>query len=54
MANEVKLVNANPNNAHNRYQNGTADTVSFRDLAPTGSNSPQTSREFLEPVLGLS
>ena len=39
LVDEVELIEANPQYAHIRYQNGRESTVSLRDLAPSSPAS---------------
>jgi len=45
LVDEVELIDANPNYATVRLQNGNEATVSLRHLAPTGDNQEQSLNE---------
>lgn len=54
LVDEVQILDANPNYAHIRYQNGRETTVSVRDLAPRGldlKNLVDSEVEIDPPVL---
>ena len=46
LVDEVELLQANPQYAHIRYQDGKEDTVSTRHLAPAGSEHQAQSQDM--------